>query len=294
MIRFLRHNEIDFKKWDACIEAAVNSLPYAYAWYLDIVCEENWDALIADDYSAVFPIPVKNRIIYKQIYHPYFVQQLGLFYMEQSQHQLLNYFIEQIPAQFRKINLQLNTENLIQSTFLKLKHKLTHHVLLNRAYDEIAAAYNANTKRNLKKAQAFGFVETKNITPAQLTEMRRKYLKDELKGVQDETDFIRLERLMEKSIAIDQGAITGIVNNTNEVIAAFFYLKGKHHIIYLNAISSPEGKEKNAMSWLIDHTLQQFAGRGKIFDFEGSMIPGIARYYKGFGAVEVTYPVLIK
>lgn len=294
MIRYLRHKEIDFEKWDACAAASVNGLPYCFSWYLDIACEEQWDALIHDDYSAIFPLPFKNRLLFKQIYQPFFVQQLGLFFSKPEDVNLLNYFIDAIPAHFRKINLQLNTANPIQSTFLKLKHKVTHHILLDGDYAGMIKNYSSNTKRNLKKAQAFQPVVSNLISPMQMTDLRKKYLGSELKGIQNESDFLRLQRLMEKSLALNKGEITAVLNNENEIDAAIFFLKSNNHIIYLNAISSDAGKESHAMTFLVDHLLNRFAGSSMIFDFEGSMIPGVARFYKGFGATEITYPVIIK
>jgi hypothetical protein len=124
--------------------------------------------------------------------------------------------------------------------------------------------------------------------------MRRNFLASELKGIQGESDFLRLQRIMEKGITLKHGVATAVTDESNEILAALFYLIGRKHIIYLNAVSSPAGKEKHAMTLLIDHILKQLAGSDKIFDFEGSMIPGVARYYKGFGAVEVQYPVIMK
>ena len=294
VIRYLRHKEIDFQKWDSCVQNSINGLPSCYSLYLDLACEENWDGLIADDYSAIFPLPFKNRVLFKQIYQPFFVQQLGMFFTNPDQMQLLNYFIEAIPAQFRKINLQLNTQNQLQSTFLKLKHKLTHHILLNKDYASLVSEYGSNTKRNLKKAIARQPQITNMISPFQMTELRKKYLGEELKGIQNESDFLRLQRIMEKALALNMGEITGVINQENEIDAAVFYLKSNQHIIYLNAISSDTGKEKHAMTFLIDHLLKRFSGSDLIFDFEGSMIPGIARFYKGFGAVEISYPVIVK
>ena len=37
MIRFVEHNDVDTEKWDRCIKRAINSTPYAFSWYLDIV-----------------------------------------------------------------------------------------------------------------------------------------------------------------------------------------------------------------------------------------------------------------
>ena len=48
MVSYLRHNEIDKGKWDACIRLSENSLVYAYSWYLDII-HPGWEAMVKDD-----------------------------------------------------------------------------------------------------------------------------------------------------------------------------------------------------------------------------------------------------
>ena len=115
MINYHRFKDIDFAKWDHCIDNALNGLPYAYSWYLNIAAEEQWDALVIDDYKAVFPLPFKNRIVYKQIYQPFYMQQLGLFYTNAELANQLHYCIEQIPSSFRKMMLHLNTGNIMQN-----------------------------------------------------------------------------------------------------------------------------------------------------------------------------------
>ena len=64
MIKFVQHKNVDTDKWDECIKKSVNSLPYAFSWYLDIVVE-HWDALVLNDYEAVFPLPSKQKISIK-------------------------------------------------------------------------------------------------------------------------------------------------------------------------------------------------------------------------------------
>jgi hypothetical protein len=78
MIRFLKHNEVDTDRWDDCIKNSVNSMPYAFSWYLDIVVEQ-WNALILNDYEAVFPLPTRKKYTFTYAYTPSWIQQLGLF-----------------------------------------------------------------------------------------------------------------------------------------------------------------------------------------------------------------------
>ena len=55
-IKYLQNSEIDRKKWDRCIATSLQQLPYAYSWYLDAAAE-NWDAIVINNYEAVFPLP---------------------------------------------------------------------------------------------------------------------------------------------------------------------------------------------------------------------------------------------
>ena len=81
MLQYLKHGEIDFQRWDDCIDHAINSYVYAYSWYLNIVAGE-WDALVEEKdgkYQRVFPLPFRKKAGIKYIYQPPFTQQLGLF-----------------------------------------------------------------------------------------------------------------------------------------------------------------------------------------------------------------------
>ena len=60
MIQYLKHNEIDKKKWNDCIDHSVNNLIYSYSWYLDIVCP-NWNALLEDDYTSIMPLTAGKK-----------------------------------------------------------------------------------------------------------------------------------------------------------------------------------------------------------------------------------------
>ena len=51
---YLKNKHIDFVKWDKCINNAYNGSIYGYSWFLNIVCP-NWDAIVYDNYKAVFP-----------------------------------------------------------------------------------------------------------------------------------------------------------------------------------------------------------------------------------------------
>jgi len=57
----------------------------------------------------------------------------------------------------------------------------------------------------------------------------------------------------------------------------------------MNAASNEEGKKLGAMFFLVDNFIKTNAEKEIILDFEGSMIPGVARFYSGFGSIPETY-----
>ena len=74
MIVHLKHHQIDKTKWDNCIDVYPNGMVYAYSWYLDIMAP-GWQALIDDDYKAIFPVTGFKRFGIQYIAIPIFLPQ---------------------------------------------------------------------------------------------------------------------------------------------------------------------------------------------------------------------------
>ena len=85
-----------------------------------------------------------------------------------------------------------------------------------------------------------------------------------------------------------------VTNQHNEIIAGALYLIYFNRIYYLVSFSSEEGKRSSAMFWVMDKLIQRYAGKEMILDFEGSMITGVAKFMKGWGAELETYQMYYK
>src|SRR5688572_30496222 len=120
MISYLKHNEIDKKKWDRCIDGSINTLIYAYSWYLDIV-SPHWEALVEDDYESVMPLTGNKKYGIHYLYPPYFAQQLGIFFKDKKTEDELEKFIYAIPPHYKFIEINLNTQNFSQFPGYEIK-----------------------------------------------------------------------------------------------------------------------------------------------------------------------------
>jgi hypothetical protein len=80
-----------------------------------------------------------------------------------------------------------------------------------------------------------------------------------------------------------------VAQDHGEPVAADAVLRSGRVIIYFVGYSSEQGKRSGASTMLFDHIIHEHSGQPLTLDFEGSMIPGIAAFFKSLGGVEVPY-----
>ncbi|MDZ4668132.1 MAG: hypothetical protein SGJ00_09620 [bacterium] len=286
MITYLEHSEIDRAKWDLCLEQSVNTLVYANTWYLDIV-SPNWGALVLDDYLAVMPLTGHRKYFIRYLSQPFFTQQLGVFSKQNIGHDLLVEFLQAIPSKFRFIEIQLNEQNQVLDEHFKVRKRRNYVLDLNRNYDKISKDFNSQTSRNLKRAKKHELA-MRSITGKEVVLFYKLHMAVSTKGVK-EKDYEMLMRLIETANEKRSLLARGIYDKSGELLAAGVFLVQRNRIIFLLGNGSETGREKGAMTLLMDSLIMQFSGHKMVLDFEGSEIEGIARFFKSFGAEKRNY-----
>lgn len=286
-IKYLRREEIEDKKWNGCVHFALNGFPYGYTWFLDNVAEE-WDGLVLEDYRVVMPLPKNKKWKWEYIYTPLFAQQLGIFSLKPISKNLLNSFIDAIPDQFKLVDQNVNFMNRVERDDFDKWEKTNLELLLNQSYESLRKNYSKNTIRNIKKAEKNELTINNNVKPETLVSFFKENIGKDLKFMQ-ESAYHSLHRIIYNSLHYGMGATYSISNKNGDLLATAYFLFGKNRMINLLPASNAEGKATGAMALLYDYVIRLHAEKNLILDFEGSMIPSIARYYKGFGAQEVSY-----
>ena len=282
MVHYLRHSEIDFQKWDQCLQQSTNGLIYAYSFYLNVACP-GWNALVWNDYEAVMPLPVKKKYGIPYIYTPFFIQQLGVFSPKETS---IIHFINAIPRQFKLVEYNLNWAN--KQLYPELPSWITHHLSLNRPYEEISAQFDRTLKNNLKKADKVPFRLEKNQSIQSVINLFREDKGKELNHLKNQ-DYKRLENLFEVCEQQQQACVWGVWDGSILVAGALFVWSNKHYI-FLFSGNTQRGKETGALPYLLARFIQEHSESDSTFDFEGSNQPGLARFYKSFGSTRVEYP----
>jgi len=287
MIHYLKHNEIDKKKWDDSIDQCVNNLIYAHSWYLDIVCP-NWNALIENDYESMMPLTGNKKYGIEYLYPPYFAQQLGVFSKEKLLQEKINAFLNSIPVRYKFVELNLNTHNTFEYSGFQIKKNINLELQLHVSYGALRKNYSRLIVRNIKKAIKNEITIQKNIEPSDLINMFRKTRGQGISNLK-EKNYKMLLDLIHTCIKRGYCESAGAFTKTGRLCAGIILLIKNNRAIFLFSSTHKLGKENGAMFFLIDNFIRDNAGSEMIFDFEGSNIPGVARLYKGFGSKECVY-----
>ena len=282
-ILHLRHNEIDRTRWDATIAQSLCDLPYAYSWYLDMVCPM-WEALATEDYAYVMPLPLKKKWGISYLIHPIWVQQLGVFSAQEVTTEIFSAFRRRIPYLMYDFNVNYLNRDIArgEKTNLIIPH--------NKDIDTIRKGYNSNTKRNISKAQKAGL----RIGEVSVEEFVSLWKSENSTMRWDLHTTIQplVEAAFSQFLNFNsqfQPRLFGVYKD-DQLIAALFGMQTRERFIYLIPVSNQAGKEHSAMFLLVDYILENICcPQGLMFDCEGSMIEGVARFYRGFGAVEQPY-----
>ncbi|MDG1039242.1 MAG: hypothetical protein P8H13_05330 [Polaribacter sp.] len=284
MIRFVNRNQIDVEKYNYCIEKAIQSRIYAYAWYLDIVAD-NWSVLVLDDYDAVMPLPWKIKYGIKYITQPFFTQQLGFFSAEEISEKEIEEFIKNIPKKFLKISLQLNSENRFLNK--KLIKKNNYILTLDKEYSSLYKGFSKGRKHAVNQGEKQNFSIDDILFSELLILSKENYSFNEIRA----NEYLKLSKLVSVLKSKGKARILG-VKSKNQLIGGAVFLFDYKRIIYLFSAVSSEGKEKNVASLLLNSLIKEFSNTARILDFEGSQISGIATFFKSFGAEKETYFLL--
>lgn len=279
MIKYIPYHQIDKDKYDLCVLHSQNRRAYAQSWYLDCVNKE-WDLLIEADYEYVMPLPRKVKYGIGYINSPAWVQQLGVFSRNEISEQKVYEFIRAIPKKFFWIDYQINSSVQLSSESLIAKKNYT--LSLKKKFDDILDDYNTNRRRISKKSFE-GLDLDKSGDPRIFLSHYKKQTKpyDLNASTIDQLDLLYQSNN-------DKVRVWNVFHR-NEFIGGLIWVYDTDRIIYLAPLSGEKAKKLHVPTFIINELIKEFQGTDILLDFEGSMIPGVEKFYQSFGAKAETY-----
>ncbi len=286
-IRYVKHRDIDRTRWDATVADDPQGLPYAYSWYLDHATSGQWDALITPDYQYVMPLPWNGKIFgIKQIFAPLLTQQLGIAGPSLSEETTIN-FLNSIPNKFKKIVYPLNQQ--IDHPNCRTKTNLV--ISLTNSHEKIQEGYKKNLIRGIRTAAEKTSINESLLIDDLLT-FYQQTLKSQLTFSQK--DWQRIRQLLQAATQHLEILMLEVRNEHGQRLALGIFIITNKRIVYLMGCANAEGRKKFSSSFILDKVIKQYAGTNRIFDFEGSDIPGVYKFFKSFGSEEANISVYEK
>jgi hypothetical protein len=245
----------------------------------------NWMGYVMGNYDAVMPVVYNRKLGVRYVYQPSHCQQLGVFSGSPADRELIRQFMQQLVSDVWYADYAINASNDPLSLIGMDVTGSPNYVLdLAPSYADLVKGYSTNCKRNLKRAEHEDLIINEQVSVKTMLEFKQKH--DNLKRNRYYRRIAsRLFHTLEEMnrLMVYGTEYKGKIN----AFAAFAVSKTK--LIYLLSASDEDGREKRSMFRLIDQVIQIHSGTAMQLDFEGSVIPSIARFFGGFGAVPETY-----
>lgn len=293
MFRHLTRAELDAVQWDALVAAAPNGLIYGLSWYLDIVSPQ-WEALVqpAPDgrYLAGLPLPVRCKWGLRYLQQPPFTQQLGAFSLAPlaaTDWQAIGRALQR----FRLISSYAfntgNAELLATDSSLGLPgtRLQTYHLDLSRPYAQLRAGYKPNRRWRLNQSQRQPLHLEPSTDVEQLLQLFAANTAHKIVGLIGENYEYRLFRQL--YAAARQRGLTRMWQARTEaegVVGMILLFDFNQQLTYIFSGATAAGKQRGAITRLLDAVFQEYAGQARCFDFEALPVSNLVSFYSSFGS----------
>lgn len=281
MIKRLKYHEIDFNKYNACIENSLQNSDYAQREFLDIVTGKSWELIIYDDYEAVMPVPLIVKFGFKIVLMPKLCQQLGIFSNQDSVY-INNLFYNYLTKNYIVLFYAFNGNNEVSNIGLKKSY-----IIPKDQYSEVKKRYSIHRRRNVR---IIGDLENNIIFRNSLKSEDKAFFVENMKGIKKKEDasiyFDLMQTLYEQKLMNIE-----ILEYKNQIESmAVLYCGKTNHYLSLFVNKNPLSNT-NIPSIVIDNYLKKTIA-DQDFDFMGSDVENVAKFNERFGAIAYKYPIV--
>lgn len=274
---------------------------FSQPWWLDIVAKNRWDeiSLIRDKRKiARWPLVFSRSRGGKHIEMPPLTQVLGpSFLCNEVKHfkklafekEVISELIEKLPRyDFLRQNLHHSMTNWLPLYWKGFAQTTRYTYIIKDLsdIDQVWRGFHENTRNVIRKAEKILTVAHGNDSAILLSQLRKTFERQQKSFPVSEG---MIEQLVSECLARGQGKIYYASDTGGRVHSAIFVIWDSECAYYLLGGGDPELRSSGANSLLIWRAIQELSGQTQMFDFEGSMIEAIEKFFRGFGAVQTPY-----
>ena len=272
-------------------------------WWLDVVAGPGgWDEVSIESggrLQARLPFVLRKKYGLSAITTPALTQHLGPWFAPTSakyatklarQKDLVEELISRLPKHhvFRQ-NFHHCDANWLPWYWQGFEQTTRYTYVLDDLSDEQALwnGMQSNVRRNIRKAQnRFGLRVCSDLGPdILLATCQKTFQRQNRKGLSEKI----VRRIYDTCETRGSGRAFFAVDDKNQVHAALFLVWDERAAYYLLSGGDPKLRNSGAHSLLMWEVIKFASTVSKTFDFEGSMVEPIERFFRAFGSRQAPY-----
>jgi hypothetical protein len=302
-LRFL--SEEEHRQWDELVEASPQGSLFCRSWWLKVAAPDTRVLGYFDHGRLIAGIPLffKRRLGVKFCTMPSLTQTWGMViepiegkpvHQITRQLEILTIFARHLARE--QVFLQRFHPTI--ANFLPF-HWLGFHQVSRVTYaieylcdlDRVWAEMRDNQRREIRKAEKRGIVVEQCTPEVVAHNLAKTYTRQ---GLRTPVETQLLRRIHDAAQENGAGNCFAARDLHGRVHAAAMLVWDRKRAYYVAGGGDPDLRTSGATALLLWRMMQFSSGRSAVFDFEGSQIPAVERFFRAFGASQVWYQEISK
>jgi hypothetical protein len=302
-LRFLSGEE--YRRWDTLVEASPQGSLFCRSWWLKAVAP---DARVLGYFDhgrliAGIPLFLRKRLGIKFCTMPNLTHTWGVViepiegkpvHQITRQMEVLTIFARRLSGE----QVFLQRFHPAVANFLPFQwqgfrqiSRVTYVIEYLCDLDRVWAEMRENQRREIRKAEKRGIVVERCNTEIVAENLAKTYGRQ---GLQCPAKTQPLRLIHQAAQQNDAGECFAARDANGRVHAAAMLVWDRKRAYYLAGGGDPTLRTSGATALLLWKMMQFSSGRTAVFDFEGSQIPAVERFFRAFGASQVWYHEISK
>lgn len=277
-----------------------NSL-FQTEWWLEAVAPNQWDAVIVkkgNEVAARLPFFIEKKYGFTALTQPPLTPTLGPWlratdakYSKQlsAQKELIWELLDKLPPHnLFSQSLHPSITNWLPFYWRGFEQTTRYTYILDDLsnLDAIWESFSEQARRNIRKAQGKVTVKT-GLDVERFLDINEKTFLRQQKKLPYSRELVK--RIDTAARSRNASQIFHAEDSMGKTHAAIYILWDEKSAYYMMGGEDPELRNSEASSLLMWHAIQFASNMTRVFDFEGSMIQPIERFFRSFGAKQVSY-----
>lgn len=282
--------------------AKEDSIPvFSRDWWLDATCGKDWNVLILEKNGKVYAAMPLYTPCSKVISMPNYTQAMGIWFSAEAddakyssvlerRQAICKNFIERLrPYRSFLQNFGYGFTDWLPFYWAGYTQTTRYSYILHdiHDFDKIMSGMSRQARRSIRKAEKLSITVRRDIkTDDFLNVQSLTFFRQQKRNTQSP---VILRRLIHTARKRGQGELFGGVDKDGNLHAAVFIVWQDTSAYYIAGGGDPAFRASGAHSLVMWEAIKYVSRYTEQFDFEGSMLPGVERFFREFGAIQTPY-----